>query len=161
MTLTLDSTLNSIIDDSLIHFPRKYILSLIRDGNKPIGKQLFERLLTSCFTDKHVTLDSLRSAYITDKYNSKQFTMRQKEELAKKMRHSVNVASQIYHKIVVPEEELVNEEPKNDDDSNTIDFIRNKLLKYLNFAIHKKQTSRPANGAVLNFQFSFNGIEWV
>ena len=51
------------------------------------------------FNNKTVTLDLIRSAYITDRYNDKRFSLRQKEELAKLMRNSVRVAETTYHKI--------------------------------------------------------------
>ena len=95
----LSDTLNAIIKQSLISYPRQYILSLVNNPNKPIGKQMFENLLHSCFPDKKVSVDILRSAYITDKYNNKHFTMRDKEELAKLNRNSVFMASTVYHKI--------------------------------------------------------------
>ena len=141
----LNDTLNSIIDDSLKNYPRKYILSLIRDGNKPIGKQGFETLLKSCFTN-HVTVDMLRSAYITDRYN-KGITNRQKEELATKMRHSASIASQIYHKIE-GNEEPIEEEPKDD--------IRSVILKILN----RNKKSFKVDDKV-TFEISYNGFEWT
>jgi len=75
----LNDTLNTIINDSLTAYPRKYILSLISNPNKPIGKQGFEKLMNSCFPDKKVSVDLIRSAYITNRYNDKTFTMRQKK----------------------------------------------------------------------------------
>ena len=45
-TFELDNTLVNIIDNSLKYFPRKYILSSLRDPNKPIEKQGFESLLS-------------------------------------------------------------------------------------------------------------------
>jgi hypothetical protein len=97
----LPDELNKIIDRSLEKFPRKYVLSLIRNGEKPAGKQNFERLLIELFSPKRVTVDLLRSAYIIDKYNNKKMSLAKKEELAKKMRHSVSTAEENYNKLDV------------------------------------------------------------
>ena len=99
--LELPDELNKIIDRSLEKFPRKYVLSLIRDGGKPAGKQNFERLLNEAFAPKRVSIDLLRSAYIIDKYNNKKMSLAQKEELAKQMRHSTSTAEENYHKLDV------------------------------------------------------------
>lgn len=96
----LNQLLGKIINVSLMFFPRKYILSALKDPNKPIGKQGFEKLLRDCFENKKVTVDILRSAYVTNKYNDNTFSMRQKEDLARSMRHSVSIAQRIYHKII-------------------------------------------------------------
>ena len=60
----LPNELNNVIYESLEAFPRKYILSTQRDGDRPIGKQGFESLLRQCFSPQRVTVDILRSSYI-------------------------------------------------------------------------------------------------
>ena len=139
--------LTNIIDDSLLNFKRDYILSLISNGKKAIGKQSFEKLLISCFENKHVTVDLLRSAYITDKYNNKSFSNRDKNELAKNMRHSASVANNIYNKIVPNEE--VNEIPKNDE-------LRTNIIKYLN----KNSKFKPQIGTNIKYELVFDGLIW-
>lgn len=94
----LPNDLANVLDKSLERFPRSYVLSLIKDGTKPAGKQNFERLLHTAFAPKRVSIDLLRSAYITEKYNHTKMTLAQKEELAKKMRHSVSTADENYNK---------------------------------------------------------------
>lgn len=96
INLRLNEKLSKIIDNTLKYFPRKYILSLFNDGNKPMGKQMFEKLLKSI--NGNLTVDIIRSAYISDAY-SKNLTMNQKEDLANKMRHSVGIAETSYNKI--------------------------------------------------------------
>ena len=46
----LSNELKNVINESLVAFPRKYILSTQRDGSKPIQKQGFESLLKQCFS---------------------------------------------------------------------------------------------------------------
>ena len=84
---------------SLNAFPRDYILSTQNDGTKPLHKQGFESLLYYCFPDKKIGVDMLRSAYITHKYISPNFTYKMKEDLARQTRHSIKIAETEYNKI--------------------------------------------------------------
>jgi len=95
----LPQELNNVINTSLEAFPRKYILSTQRDGDRPIGKQGFESLLRQCFSPQRVTVDILRSAYITHFYSDPRKTLKDKDELALLMRHSAKIAEREYHKI--------------------------------------------------------------
>ena len=95
----LSNELNNVINISLEAFPRKYILSTQREGSKQIGKQGFESLLKQCFSPQRVTVDILRSAYITHFYSDPRKTLAQKEDLAKLMRHSAIIAQREYQKI--------------------------------------------------------------
>lgn len=95
----LNHTLSAIIDESLKFYPRRYILSLITNPNKPIGAQNFITLLHSCFNGSKIGVDILRSLYVTHKYNNHNFSVKEKQELARLMRTSVNMSMNIYHKI--------------------------------------------------------------
>ena len=97
----LSNELNNVIHESLQAFPRKYIISTQRNGDLPANKQGFESLLRSCFSPQHVTVDILRSAYVTHLYSDPRMTLKMKEELAKKMRHSASIAQREYQKIDV------------------------------------------------------------
>ena len=97
--IPLSTELSSIIDDSLAMFPREYILSTLRDGNKELGKQNFERIVNEIFSPKKVSVDILRSAYISHMYADPNFSRNQKKELAELMRHSIEIADQTYNKI--------------------------------------------------------------
>lgn len=96
----LPDDLTKVLDISLEKFPRDYVLSLIKNGTKPLGKQNFERLLTEAFAPKRMSVDLLRSAYVIHKY-SKKMPLAQKEELAKEMRHSASTAEENYNKLDV------------------------------------------------------------
>ena len=93
--------MNDIINESLKAFPRTYILSTQRDGSKPINKQGLDSLLKQCFSPQKVGIDILRSAYVTHFYSDPRMTLKMKEELARKMRHSASVAQREYQKIDV------------------------------------------------------------
>lgn len=120
--LILDNKeLNNIIDASLKAFPRTYILSTQRDGDKPAGYQGFRSLLNQIFEDegKVVGVDILRSSYISDFY-SRQPTVKQRKELARKMRHSWQVAEETYNKVIRKdklEEEIEEAIEEEDEDS--------------------------------------------
>ena len=108
----LSTELSNIIDESLKYYPRKYILSLVSNPDIPIGNQSFEVLLRGCFDNKRVGVDMLRSAYITNLYDNKYTTMKDKAEVAHKMRSSIAMASTVYHKISRKEEsdeDLIND----------------------------------------------------
>ena len=135
-TLQLNDQLNTIIDESLSCYPRHYLISLVSCPDKPMSKHSFETLLKECFQNKNIGVDLIRSAYITDKYNNKTLSMRQKEDLALKMRNSVRVAQTIYHKIE-PISEDVKEEQKDDNDNidydnDDIDDHIGKIMQILN-----------------------------
>jgi len=97
--LELTDALTNIINESLLAFPRDYVLSLINNGSKPLGKQNFERLLGELFAPRRMSVDLLRSAYIIHAYNDKGFTQNDNDELAKKMRHSASTAVASYQKL--------------------------------------------------------------
>jgi hypothetical protein len=97
----LNNELNKIIEDSLKSFPRKYILSLLSDGYKPLGKQGFERLLKGLFVPQNITIDLIRISYVTHMYSNKKINLNQKENLAKLMRSSREVGELHYNKLNV------------------------------------------------------------
>ena len=47
---------------------------------------------------KKIGVDIFRSAYITHKYTSPNFTYKMKEDLARQMRHSIKIAETEYNK---------------------------------------------------------------
>ena len=93
----LSNDLNNVIHESLEVFPRKYILSTQRDGDRPIGKQGFESLLRQCFSPQRVTVDILRSAYIPNFYSDARHSLKEKDELARLMKYSSKTAEREYH----------------------------------------------------------------
>jgi predicted nucleic acid-binding protein len=99
--LHLCDELNKIILRSLKHFPRTFLFSNFKDYTQPIGKQGLENLIKSCFDDKKINVDIIRSAYITHFYNNKKMNIHEKEILAIHMRHSVTTAERVYRKIVL------------------------------------------------------------
>ena len=95
----IDNDLNKIIDESLKIFPRKYLLSKYDNGDVPIGKQGLELLLRYIFKPFNISVDILRSAYITNAFSNPKMTLQNKEDLMKQMRSSLNMAEVMYKKI--------------------------------------------------------------
>jgi hypothetical protein len=93
--------LNKIITESIKLYPRKYVLTLLTDPNKPMRYANFRSTLNELFerSGRLVGIDILRSSYITEAY-SKNISVNQKKDLAKQMRHSVGVAETTYRKII-------------------------------------------------------------
>lgn len=94
--------LNKIIKNSLNIYNRDYLFTPINDPKSPMTYQQYVFLLYNIFksTSKKVNFDILRSAYITDFY-SKNPSMKDKNLLAVKMRHSVKAATDFYNKTEV------------------------------------------------------------
>lgn len=95
-TSKLPDILDVIISKSLAMYPRKYLLSLISDPNKPLTKQNVKRYLS----DLNLNIDILRSSYVTYIYSKRTTTNRIKKELSKNMLHSQQMADTTYNKIV-------------------------------------------------------------
>lgn len=95
--MELTKILGKIISKSLKEYPRKYLLSLINNGEKPLGVQMFERLMYDIFKPKKVGVNILRHIYI-ENFNKKNPTMESREKLAKSMRHNLGTALMYYDK---------------------------------------------------------------
>lgn len=93
--------LTAILDKSFKLFKRKYVLSNITDGNKPMSYTLFRRLMSEIWEDVNKTpcIDVFRSSYITYMYN-KGMSTAEKKELARRMRHSAAEGANSYYKLL-------------------------------------------------------------
>lgn len=124
--------LNKLINETIEQYDRKYLLSLITDPNKPLGKQNFIRLLNEIFKPEKIGVQIFRSAYITNKYSNKKFTIEDKKKLALMMRHSYEIASHAYHKITGTNKEENKRGPKikNDDEDKKKEAKKKYNKKY-------------------------------
>lgn len=157
--IDLDSkTLINIIDESLEQFPRKYILSAIKKQweSKPLTLSNFRNSI-ELFPGNQVSIDLLRSFYITQFYNNLSTdekgktiirTIADKERLASKMLHSVAEAEKSYNK---PKEKgndsdsdsdsESDNESESDSDSDSDDEVERKEKKEKK--ISKKEKKAP------------------
>lgn len=94
----LNDELHQIIIDSLKEFKRTYLLSRIRDGTKPLNAKGFNQLLSEAFAPRKMSVDIIRSSYVTHVYNEKPITVEEKEKIANKMRTSVGNSEIQYNK---------------------------------------------------------------
>jgi hypothetical protein len=123
-----DPKLVHIIYKSVEKFPRKYLFEI---SGKPMNHQTLIKYLRNITKIIKIDINMLRSIYITDKYNYKSYG--EKNELAKKMRHSVNTASINYFKLLKQpkqngENELILELQK---DNNNLKYKVNELTSLL------------------------------
>ncbi len=177
--------LSNVIKSSLKAYPRKYILSTQKDPNKPIGKQGFEKLLIDAFQDinKRVTVDILRSAYVSWAYSDPNLNENDKDDIAKKMRHSTEVARIMYNKLDAndkeneqPKEEprqyfnirewskqyreknkkSINKQQKDRYENNRYYVLRDKILWNLN----KGYVSAPREDTIKNYDLKYVNGKW-
>lgn len=78
-------------------YPRNFLFSLQHNPEKAMGNQCFDKLLASIWPDKKVTVNVLRSAYVTAYYD-RHPDIRARDSLAARMRHSRHTAEMSYYK---------------------------------------------------------------
>ena len=91
-----DASLIKLIYDSHKKYPRKYLIEEIK--NKKVTDATILKWLRDITDVKGLTVDMLRSSYITEYYD-KNKTFKSRKELAGKMRHSVMTAARNYLKV--------------------------------------------------------------
>lgn len=90
-----DEELKAVIRDSLARFPREFVFQ--RVNGEPYKYPPLLGLLQGAVGGVKMTFSMLRSAYVNDFY-SKNPTVKAREMLAKKMRHTLGTAQQSYNK---------------------------------------------------------------
>jgi hypothetical protein len=176
----MPSVLNKIIADSLNYFPRKHILSTIRDGKKKMGIQNYDNNLKTIF-GKVVTVDIIRSSYITKIYTDPNVSLVKKKDIAKLMRTSVS-ASEINYKKIIPSKQpskqsskqsffdlkkymkeyklknksTIKENQQNYYKKNKDRLLKNKILRNLNVY---KNTRHPSPESIKKYNLTFNKTE--
>ena len=91
-----DPELIQLIYDSHKKYPRKYLIEETK--NKSVSDPTILKWLRDITGVKQLTVDMMRSSYITDFYE-KNKTFGKRRELAGKMRHSVMTAARNYLKV--------------------------------------------------------------
>lgn len=95
--IDVSNELAQVIQQSLRLYPREWVLWVL-GKDKPITKVGFNQFLNTISKDKKITVDSLRSSYITDFY-SKHPLYKAKMDLAFAMCNSVGTSEVNYNKI--------------------------------------------------------------
>lgn len=97
-----DKKLIDLLNDSISKYPRNYLFE--NDSNqKGIKDETFLKYLRNITLIRQINIDMMRSIYITHYYKYHK-TYKAREELALKMRHSIQTASKNYLKLA-PETE--------------------------------------------------------
>lgn len=113
--VTNGKQLNEIINKSLLHYPRDYVLTGIRNTNAPMNRNSYDKALFTIF-DKHVTQNLIRKAWVNYWYGK--VSLGVKKQIAFRMRHSVQVAEQSYKKINLPKSNKKSKDLSEDDDDD-------------------------------------------
>jgi hypothetical protein len=93
-----DVSLTNIIDDSLKHFKRDYVISTIDDGGKPMNEG-FRRHMNILF-GQNLGIDVLRQSYVNNyAHRENELNVAQQKEVARMMRHSWITAQIQYRKL--------------------------------------------------------------
>ena len=88
----------TILNNSFIAFPRKYLFTQIRNTNNVMNSREYGRHLKGIYKDKNLSISILRASYISWFYKNN-VDILSREQLAKQMRHSRHTAELLYCKI--------------------------------------------------------------
>jgi len=97
ISLQLNHNIANLIQESLEKYPRKYLICAQSHQDKPASKKYYYDLLR--MISERMGVQLLRASYITHYYNSNP-SLKGKEDLAKKMRHSVSISTLCYNKVL-------------------------------------------------------------
>lgn len=163
LVTTVKGMLRKIILKSIQVQPRKYLLTSLRDVNKPMSNVTFNGILGDVYENKNLTVTLLRHVYITNFLN-KNPTTKQKYLLAIKMRHSYQSQSVLYNRYI-SEDELkgiddgVLKLDKIEENIPTVNIsknVRRMLAKYNNEGVVPRKSTIDKYGLVNN-----NGVWYV
>eukprot|EP00960_Hanusia_phi_P066317 766374-Hanusia_phi.AAC.2 len=93
--------LSELIRESYELYPRRYVFPQITDKNRKAQESTIARYIkTEICKDITLTIDILRSSYITWRNNSKGYTYNMRKKDAEMMRNNIGVQLQYYNKLV-------------------------------------------------------------
>lgn len=90
-------SVNQHIYESMKIWPRKYLIPLLNDGNRPMGRSGFSHFFTKIFDDKNVGSRMARKAWKTN-LDGKERTAEEKTKTAREMLHTPAIADRYYLK---------------------------------------------------------------
>jgi hypothetical protein len=102
--ITDGARLNNILTQSFAVHPRTYLLTPTRilDSDKPMTEQTYKCALATIFKPKKPTCNIFRKSYVNYYYPT--LNTAQQNQIAKRMRHTKDVALSSYRKLNIPEE---------------------------------------------------------
>ena len=98
--VTNGKKLNVIINESLKAWKREWVLCGVKTYGLPMGKSSYNAGLASAFKPKKPTQNILRKSYINHWHHPKlKLSHGKLKEIARRMRHTINVALSAYKKV--------------------------------------------------------------
>jgi hypothetical protein len=97
--VTDGAKLNEIITLSMKIWPREYVLMAVKDTTTPMESTSYTTALKTTFKGRFPTQNILRKSYVSYWYLIKQISAETKNEIADRMRHSVEIAQRDYVKL--------------------------------------------------------------
>jgi hypothetical protein len=132
----IDDSLAKLIANSFLKFPRAYLFQI---NSKPISSSTLLKWLRDITGVDGLTVDIMRSSYITWFYSENQ-TYGARDDLSKKMRHSQATASKNYFKVF------------NDGELNNnvlhVDKLKNNVSVYTDTPADVKASSKKRNDVI-------------
>lgn len=100
-TETMSDEMSDAARKSLVAKPRKY-LYMQKTHDQPLSSNLFGKWVTEVFEKwlgKHATMIAVRKAWVREFGDPTKFTISEREELARKMNHSLSTQEKSYFKV--------------------------------------------------------------
>jgi hypothetical protein len=125
-TIKTNKKISTLIDLSLIHFPRDYLLTApLGNGKTPLSYTRFREIMNYLFGGKNVYIDVLRSAYLTQYVKGRSIT--EIEKIGKKMRTSYETIIMNYVKIPRNKKRRERYAKKKEEKKATDDLVKSVL----------------------------------
>jgi hypothetical protein len=163
-----DNNLAKLIYDSYIKYPRKYLFEIKNKGITPVTLLAWLRKITNI---DGINIDMMRSSYVNYFYADNNKNMKEKEDLAHSMRHSVLTAQTNYLKISndtkEDKEDIINnlqtEIYNLKNNNNTQVDIKDKKYKKQRYdIIYKLNTikgSKPRENTLIKYNITYDNIK--
>lgn len=142
-----DDNLQNIIRDSFEENPRDYLFE--DENEEPYSYFKLTSILRHALSNPNITLSMIRSAYIND-YYSKNESVKSREWLSKRMRHSFMVALVHYSKI------RLSSQTTESNDTTNIDNIKNRINEIKKTVDENKQGDQAYKKLRANTLFKLN-----
>lgn len=157
-----NNDLKTIIFNSVKLYPRTYLFEY---NNENISYVKFSNILKKALNNKGITFSMVRSSYINDFYE-KNKTIKDKINLASKMRHTAMTAMTNYHKIEyensnmscddIRSELRIKEINELEPSFNEINKKRNNVLIKIN-----NRNSTPRDKTIKEYNLKYENDKWV
>jgi hypothetical protein len=136
------------IEKSFKKFRRSYLFESLE--NIKVCDNYITSLLRKITNNKYITINMVRSSYVTYKYNDPNITYNDKQKIADRLRHSPNTASLRYYKIVE------NNNNKSSEEDNIKKQLEECKLKLEEFETNSKIITTPFKKLQNDYLYKLN-----